>query len=582
MEIFNIIKNEVNEYQNNSVEITKGVYKSADKRKKRLSYFMNRGGDTNKINEYGQYQYWLDPTKLFVDTVTKNLKLDTRNILAYSEDPIGDFGAVFIFNIILKDRLTNPNSNKDNDLKEDIESFVAWGNILWERTKDGFQTCDLLDTYVLNQRARSVDESDIIRRFELTQTDLRRMEGTYKDIEKAIKNSGDKFLVKEKSDTATKPIYEVFMRTGEVSEKVLFEAQGKKGGDDKKMVFCRIVVVGLSGGKDEESGVVLLAEGLGDKKMSNFYKEAHFGSYNKTWFREGVMEPFIDYIIAIREIDNYIQDGIEWASKIVFRASDNKTFQNIRTDIENGRLINSKDLSQVDVRFHNLDQMIARRNNLIDEMEKMSHALDVAQGQTMPSGTPFLSVAKLDENVSKYYSGKRDKFAIGYKHLFEEWEVPNLIKDISKMEVISITGEEAVLDRYYDLVVKDWYNKNLVAIGPHTQEMKEMLLMEKKEELKQFRPSVANNKEIWKDITKRIRITITGEESNILDNLSTIASLLQVEQDISRRNYLLDRVYAMKGIPVPPVTPQQEVEQRPHPTNLSNKEVDMVASIPNE
>ena len=316
--------------------------------------------------------------------------------------------------------------------------------------------------------------------------------------------------------------------------------------------------------------------------MSNFYKEAHFGSYNKTWFREGVVEPFIDYIIAIREIDNYIQDGIEWASKIVFRASDNKTFQNIRTDIENGRLINSKDLSQVDVRLHNLDQMIARRNNLIDEMEKMSHSFDVAQGQTMPSGTPFLSVAKLDENVSKYYTGKRDKFAIGYKSLFEEWETPNLIKEISKMDIISITGEEAVLERYYRLVSEDWFEDNLVAIGEHTPEMKEMLINEKIEELKKFKPVIKNNKKIWENLSKRIKITITGEESNILDNLSTIASLLQVEQDISRRNYLLDRVYAMKGIPVPPVTPQQEVEQRPHPTNLSNKEVDMVASMPNE
>ena len=80
---------------------------------------MNRGGDTNKINEYGQYQYWLDPTKLFVDTVTKNLKLDTRNILT-SDDPIGDFGVVFTLNIVLKDRLTNSQHSKIMTLRKTL------------------------------------------------------------------------------------------------------------------------------------------------------------------------------------------------------------------------------------------------------------------------------------------------------------------------------------------------------------------------------------------------------------------------------------------------------------------------------
>ena len=73
------------------------------------------------------------------------------------------------------------------------------------------------------------------------------MKNVYNNVEKAIDKSANKFLVKSPSEKSTKPIYEVFVRTGEVSEKVLFEAQGKKGGDDKKMVFCRIAVVGVSG-----------------------------------------------------------------------------------------------------------------------------------------------------------------------------------------------------------------------------------------------------------------------------------------------------------------------------------------------
>ena len=60
MNIIKTIRNEINDYESRSYEISEGVSKSAYKRIKRISFFQNRGGDTEKLDELGQYQYWLD------------------------------------------------------------------------------------------------------------------------------------------------------------------------------------------------------------------------------------------------------------------------------------------------------------------------------------------------------------------------------------------------------------------------------------------------------------------------------------------------------------------------------------------
>lgn len=572
MNIIKTIRSEITNYESKSVEISDGISRSAHKRIKRIAFFQNRGGDTDKIDELGQYQYWLNTAKTYLDATIKNLRVDTKNFLVFSKAPVEDFPVVFTTNCALKDYLFD--TNRDIELKEDVEYFAGWGNLLWKKIDGGHETCDLMNTYVINQTAKTVDDTPVIERHQLTQSQLRTMSGVYKNIDEVIKNCGNKFFSstsKTTPETTTNPIYEIFIRNGEVSEKDLFEAQGKKGGDENKFLLARIVAVLDKSDKEGRNYILFAKEFPKNKKMSDIYKEAHFGTYNGTWLREGLYEQLMDYIVAIREIDNDIQEGLAWASKVIFASSDNRTFQNIRTDIENGRMINSKDLRQVDVRLQNLDQLIARRNNLIEEMNAVTHVFEVVQGQTPATGVPLGTTKMVDENATKYFSNIKSKFTIPLKHVYKEWELPNIVKDLKVQDIIKITGSTSIIDQFRKMAVDSWYVKNLVKIGPHTKEMADQIKAQKIEELSNYDALIKNMPEIWDGVLKRLYITITGENIDLSENLSTLQALLQLETDPVRRAYIMDQLYAVKGINVPPpaqpVTPQP-VQATPQPTQI--------------
>jgi len=108
--------------------------------------------------------------------------------------------------------------------------------------------------------------------------------------------------------------------------------------------------------------------------------------------------------------------------------------------------------------------------------------------------------------------------------------------------------------------------ENLVEIGPHTKDIADAIKAEKMDELRQSDPVVENTKEIWKGILPRLFITITGENSDAADNIQDMVQLMQLEQDPVRLAFLLDSIYKIRGIPVPPLP-----EQAPAETQLIEK-----------
>jgi hypothetical protein len=101
-------------------------------------------------------------------------------------------------------------------------------------------------------------------------------------------------------------------------------------------------------------------------------------------------------------------------------------------------------------------------------------------------------------------------------------------------------------------MVNSWYVQNLAAIGPHTQDIAEAIKAEKLDELRQSDPVIENMKKIWKGVLPRLFITITGENSDAADNIQDMVQLMQLEQDPVRLAFLLDSIYKIRGIPVPP------------------------------
>lgn len=579
--LFTRIETEITNYQSQRIELSEGVFFSQYKTIQRIYKFKNRDLGGSKINEDLSYNYFFDIIAPRADSETKNLRFDTKHILVFSQNPRKDFPAVFISNAMIKKWMSE--NGEDDKLKASIEEFTANGNIGFKKVAGGYEKVDALNTYVTNQRAETIDDTDLIERHELTASQIVEMEG-WDNKDEVVKELGNKSFKATEHTTdieSTSKRYEIFEFTGEISE---FEfnqlSDDNEEGDKNNYFLAKVIMAGLreAGAGGTSKKYTLFAEKL-NGKMSDNYLYGHRGKYEGRFWRVGMYELLFDHQIRANEIGNQLARGLDWASKVIFKSSDSRVLQNIRADLDNGDVVIADDLDQVDVRMRGMDQLIGDWNRLIEDANSLSHSTEVVTGESLPSGTPFRLGALLDQNAGKMFVLLRQKITLPYRRVFKDWVLKDMLDDLKSEDVFNLTGDEDVMEQLRIIIVDSWYIKNLVAIGPHTREVAEALKEEKLEELQKSDPTIENSKEIWKGVFPRLFITITGENSDMADNIQDIVNLLSLEQDPDRIAYLLDSIYKIRGIPVPPKV-ERELDERTKQLAIEGAEAPVEAPQP--
>lgn len=550
--LFTRIEREIKNYLTSKIEISPGVNFSQYQLINRIYKFRNRDLTGEKINQDLSYNFYFDIISPRADNEIKNLRFDSKNIMVYSQNPIKDFAAVFLSNATLKSWMSK--KGEDIKLKSAIEEFVANGNIGFKRIDGGYEIVDPQNTFITNQKAETIEDTDIIERHVMTASQLAQMKGWNKDeVTKVIKDLGDKSFKATTETTnadSTRKNYEIYEFTGEVNELEFNEAKGINTGDENNYFLAKVVVAGLKeGGAGEKH--TLFAEKLAGS-ISDSYIYAHRGRYEGKFWRAGMYEILFDHQIRANEIGNQLSRGLEWASKVIFRSEDSRILQNIRADIDNGDIVITKDLQQVDVRMRSLDQLIADWNRLMSDADRLSNSYEVSRGEAMPSGTPFRMGLLMDQNAGKLFVLLRQKITLPYKRVFREWILPELIKDLKGEDVFRFVGENDIMEQLREILVESWYAQNLVAIGPHTKETAQAIKQEKMDEIKKIDPAIKNTKKIWDAVMPRLFVTITGENYDLSEQLTDLTQLIKFEQDPERINWILDQIYRSRNIPIPP------------------------------
>lgn len=564
MKIFELMENEINNYLTGTVEISEGFRFSQYKIIKRIVLYANQIFPKGKIDKQGNYKYWTDVTQPRIDSEVKNIDFDTKDILYYSEAE-KDAAYMILCNLSNKEWLRN--NNQAEELNDAIEEFSGWGNVVWEKIKGGYERSDLKNFYVINQQAKTLDDTPVIKRHIYTQSDLRSKAGTWKQVDEVIKSCGNRgFTPTPQGSVENKetPYYEIYQRDGEISEQALNEAQGKPGGDENKFILARVIVAGLK--KGEKGGRYILYADKLPGKMSDWYKEAHRGRYNGTWWRPGLIQLMFDIQTRSNEISNQIALGLEWASKVLFSGEDKLIANNIMTDLKNGDYIRGKDIKQIEVRIQGLDQLIADWNRLQMAADKICNSYEIVNGET-PAGTPFKLANLSDQNATKLFDFLREKISNALQSVFEDWIMPAQLKNLKAKDVLRLTGDSDLMQSYYMMVVNAWYIKNLIAIGPHTPEMAQALKEKKMQEIMSKKEQFVKLEDEWLDGVKpRISVVISGENVNLRRELETLGNFIALEADPVRRTALIEKAMKRSGVDVstlPKTPPQQMVQQPP-------------------
>lgn len=547
------IEEEIDNYLTNKVEISPEVFFSQYQLIKRLFKFKNKDlNKGSKINPDLSYDYYFDIISPRCDSEVKNLRFDTKNIMVFSVSPRKDFAAVYITNTQLKTWMME--NGEDDKLKAAVEEFTANGNVIFKRVAGGYEKVDPLNLVITNIKAETIEDTGVIERHEMTASQLLRMKD-WENVEDVIEYCGNKTYQASELTTeseTTGKVYEIHEYTGEVSEEEFNALKGDLGGDKNKYFLAKVIVAGLSKGNAGKKFTLFAEELPKNATMSDYYIDAHRGPYKGRFWREGMYEILFDHQIRANEIGNQLAAGLEWASKVFFQSSDSTVLANIRADMENGDVIIAKDLTQVNVRMQALDQLIADWNRLNQDADKLANSFEVVTGEALPSGTPFRMGVLMDQNAGKLFVLLRQKISMPYKRVFKEWVLPELLKKLKGEEIFRLVGDAEVIDQFREIAVESWYTNNLVAIGPHTREQGKALKQEKLDDLRNSDPMIENAKEIWQGVLPRMLVTITGENSDIQDQMQDLMTFVQLEQDPDRLAWILDTMYKSRNIPIPP------------------------------
>lgn len=565
------IEKEIKDYLQGQVNISEGVDFSQKKLIDRIGLFQSRTYPTGKFDLQGNYKYWFDKISSCINAEVKNIDIDTKNIKARSDRKIDELPTIIV-NLKMKDWL------RDNGQSEEINSAVeegsGWGNVVWKKVKNGYERVDLKNFYIINQTAKNLTETPTIERHQLSQTDLKGKD-KWKHIDEVIKeckNDSYKSTIEGLAKDTTTPYYEIYERNGEVCLADLKEYRNEdvKEGDEDKYLLAKVIGAGMKGNlSGVEIKYILYANTI--TKMP--FKEFHRSAYKGRWWREGLYELLFDIQVRLNQIGNQIAQGLELAAKHILISSDKLIVQSILTDMNNGDIIRAKDLAQVNLRMEAFDQLANEWNRLIQMANDTANSQEVVMGTALSSGTPLGAYNRLNTNANKLFGFIQEKLAIPFSEIFKEWLIPEMVDELKADDIVNLTGDSEMLNRVKEIIIDDWYLRNLLAIGPHTNEMGMALKTQKIEEMNK-RPQLlmSGMKDLFDGFKKNVYVSITGEADTIDEDTQSLVNIIGLEQDPIRRSVMLDMILKSKGFDVTvfpkpqlpqPIQQSQPIQQQP-------------------
>jgi len=211
------IQNEIDTYKNQSYTMLDGYSFSAYKLLRRIGLYKAQVYPNGKFDSQDNYKYWFEIIRPRVDSEIKNIDFDTKDIELYT-DTNGDYVRLLLSNVAMKDYLAK--SGEADKLNEAVEQGSEWGNVVWKEVGKNYRILELNNFMVLNQTAKTLDESDVIEYEMMISSDLRKKKGVWNNdaIDRLLK-SGKPELNK------SNPEFHIYERNGEVSEKEYYTAK---------------------------------------------------------------------------------------------------------------------------------------------------------------------------------------------------------------------------------------------------------------------------------------------------------------------------------------------------------------------
>lgn len=299
-----------------------------------------------------------------------------------------------------------------------------------------------------------------------------------------------------------------------------------------------------------------------------------------------------------------IRDQLDFTSKMILQTADDSfEAKNVLTEVETGSILHhaeGKPLTQVNNTSHDTTALVNYATQWRGLQREITGTFESVTGETMPSGTPYSSVALLNQEAGALFGIMRENKALYLEEMIRRYVLPYFKKKLNSTEEIApyLTSDEIEeIDRFQlSARLKEELNKYF-ADGSRGEVPTEASVRQALEEenaifgQKRFIAPSRDENKTWKEYFKDFEFDVQVETSNeeqdknvVIQTLSTIfqtvASNPQILQDPNARkifNKILEESSVLsplefKTVATPAPAPQGEVVP-PQSINPINEEI---------
>lgn len=432
--IGNYILKRKQDFENAEIKIADGANQTFNQREnvRRINLYIN-----DKYLDREDGIFWnLSTTR--VPQFAKLLELDTKDLQPYGIGEVNFFQAWIL-------RMKFYRWLQDNQfavtLNELAEGLAIYGSTVWKKYEDeGIVELEEvnLENLLFDPKAECISDSDVIEIHHLSSNELYGKKDVWENVDKVLKLEKDK------------------------SEIEVWEWHG---------------FVPVSEGSTDREYKHIIGHGWGDKYTELFSEDAdpeepkyfdfHLGRYKGRWQRIGVVERLYKLQERVNQLVNQNAQTSEIASLLLLRSADPNMAGNVLQSIESGQIIPSADLTQIPIQnpgianFMNELQMIER------QADRLCMTPEVITGESLPSGTPFRSMATLGNAAKSAFKPYRETVGEEIGYILKEHIFPEITKEWKKEDLFDIGTDENDIKIYDELLKRrskrDYFIENLLS-----------------------------------------------------------------------------------------------------------------------
>ena len=569
MNIFSYIRDQRQAYENDTIPLFDGYdYSQYDTLNQENHYWVDSYVDDNAYDDViGNYPFD-NISKYRVLLEARATDFDTKHV---EVDPIDGSKEAVVSAMVATKAL--------NMHLHDIKFGEFMNKCATTRAKHGgvIASADGDKIVVDDWQNMITDQSDImagvrIKRYYMTPSEIKVMEGTWDNVDDAIKAAQD-FKDKDVANTSDNQAktqgdtIEVFVIMGDMKTSYLKEAQAIKDDkeynteddEDYKYTNVRIIVCGADWedeDSEEENGIILYAEeetkplqwyiarnaitgrGKGESVIESLFEHQKWHNFTKT-------EELRMVAVAGKKLywtddpdilANIFDEGVDHGT--VLRVSQGKTLQELN-QYPTGTPV-----------YQNI------RAELDASADKITSSFGAVIGEEAKSGTPFRAQKLQDLRGGEQFDQYREEMGFFYQAIIEEKCLPDALKKAASNENIYTTFNPKELQLIDEVIVEDAVLEQLVEMTMKGQVVApEMVVLLRDATRKKLhkggnKRTLKGVKEFIKNAGDKVTIHTTDETRNkatLYESYSGLLGLLSPEDP--RFNAVVDKVLNALGLP---------------------------------